>query len=82
MKIADMKYFNLPKIKPCPFCGGLSTLSKNSKTYIKGELTHITYCYCKDCDARGRRVILNEDGRTSGESYELAIAHWNRRVGV
>ena len=80
MKAEEMKRYKLARIKPCPFCGGYSSLAKNSKTYIKGELTHITYVYCKDCDTRGRRVILDEDGRTLKESYDLAIAHWNRRI--
>lgn len=80
MKYVEMERYGLPQIKPCPFCGGYSTIANKSKTYIKGELTYITYCYCKDCDARGRRVIIHEDGRSYKESYELAIAHWNRRV--
>ena len=80
MKKEDMKRYGLPTVKKCPFCGGFSTVALKSKTYIKGTLTLITYCYCTDCDARGRRVILDGDGRTREESYELAIAHWNRRV--
>lgn len=80
MKSEEMKRYNLPRIKMCPFCGGFCSVAKKSKTYIKGELTYITYVYCRDCDTRGRRVILDEDGRTNKESYELAIAHWNRRV--
>ena len=82
MRTAEMRELELPKIKRCPFCGGFSTLAHNSRTYINGELTHITYVYCKDCDSRGRRVILNEDGRTRKESYVLAISHWNRRSVV
>lgn len=80
MKLEEMRKYHLSRIKPCPFCGGFSTITKGSKTIIKGEPTKITYCYCTDCDSRGRRVILDEDGRTKKESYELAIAHWNRRV--
>lgn len=80
MKTEDLERMKLPKIKPCPFCGGFSTLAKKSKTYIGGELTYITYVYCTDCDCRGRRVVLDEDGRTNFESRELAISHWNRRV--
>lgn len=67
-------------IKRCPFCGGFGTIAERSKTYIKGKLTYITYCYCSDCDSRGRRVILDEDGRTRAESRNLAVSHWNRRV--
>ena len=80
MKLEEMRKYGLSRIKPCPFCGGFSTLNCCSKTYIKGELTHITYVYCKDCDSRGRRVILHEDDRSNKESWELAISHWNRRV--
>lgn len=80
MKADELRKLGLPQIKKCPFCGGYSTLAKKSKTYIKGELTYITYCYCTDCDSRGRRVVLDEDGRTPKESRELAISHWNRRV--
>lgn len=80
MKSEEMKRYGLHNIKACPFCGGYSSLATRSRTYIKGELTYITYVYCTDCDSRGRRVILKEDGRSNKESYELAIAHWNRRV--
>lgn len=80
MKLEEMRKYNLSRVKPCPFCGGFSTVASSSKTYIKGELTHVTYCYCTDCDSRGRRVILREDGRSRRDSYELAIAHWNRRI--
>lgn len=68
------------KIKSCPFCGGYSTLAPKSKTIVKGELAYTTYVYCCDCQSRGRRVLLGEDGRTDTESRELAIAHWNRRA--
>lgn len=80
MKLEEMRKYNLPRVKPCPFCGGFSTVASSSKTFIQGELTKITYCYCTDCDTRGRRVIMHEDGRSNRESYLLAIAHWNRRV--
>lgn len=82
MRLSEMEMRSLTPIKRCPFCGGYSSLAKNSRTYINGQLTKITYCYCRDCDSRGRRVILDEDGRTKNESYELAIAHWNRRSVV
>ena len=80
MTLERMRRYKLSRIKPCPFCGGFSTVAEKSKTYIKGELTYITYCYCTECDTRGKRIILNEDERTRRESYELAIASWNRRV--
>ena len=79
MKQESLERQKLPKIKKCPFCGGFSTLAYKSKTIIQGELTFITYVYCKDCNSRGRRVVLDEDGRTPRESRELAISHWNRR---
>lgn len=69
---------NYTKVKKCPFCGGHGTLAKKSKTYIKGELTYITYCYCVDCNSRGRRVLLDENNIHA--SREMAIAHWNRRI--
>ena len=81
MRIKEMNKYGLNRIKPCPFCGGFSTIAKSSKTYIKGELTKITYCYCTKCDSRGKRFVLNEDGRTDIESYGLAIDCWNRRSG-
>ena len=68
------------QVKKCPFCGGTGKLTKKSKTYIKRELTQITYCYCADCNSRGRRVVLNEDGRDRYDSWKLAITHWNRRA--
>lgn len=79
MQNERMKRMNLPKIRKCPFCGGYSTLAANSKTYIKGELTRITYVYCTDCNSRGRRVVLSEY-ETPTKARELAILHWNRRV--
>jgi Lar family restriction alleviation protein len=80
LKTAELERNEYTEIKDCPFCGGHSTLAYKSKTIIKGELTYITYVYCNDCNSRGRRVVLEEDGRTARESRELAIAHWNRRV--
>ncbi len=80
MRVAEMQKLGLTKIKPCPFCGGFSTLAKKSKTIIKGELAYTTYVYCTDCQSRGRRVLLGEDERDDTESRELAISHWNRRT--
>lgn len=80
MQADRLNRMRLPKIKPCPFCGGYSTLAPKSKTIIKGELAYTSYVYCRDCQSRGRRVLLGEDGRTDFESRELAINHWNRRV--
>ena len=74
-----MRARKLPKLKPCPFCGGYGTVAQKSKTYIKGELTLITYCYCTDCDSRGRRVLL-DDYDNHSDAYRMAISHWNRRV--
>lgn len=79
MKNEKLENLNLPKIKNCPFCGGHGTLAKKSKTVIKGELTYITYCYCADCNARSRRVILAEFGEQN-DARLLAINHWNRRI--
>ena len=79
MKQEALERSGLSKIKSCPFCGGYSTLAPKSKTIIKGELAYTTYVYCRDCNSRGRRVLLGEDGRTDKESRELAISHWNRR---
>ena len=74
------EHTKLPRIKPCPFCGGFSSLARKSKTIVKGELAYNCYVYCNDCQCRGRRVLLGEDGRTDEESRLLAISHWNRRV--
>ena len=80
MKKESLEKQKLQEIKKCPFCGGYSTLAPKSKTIIKGELAYTTYVYCVDCQCRGRRVLLGEDGRTDRESRELAISHWNRRT--
>lgn len=80
MQADKLNRMKLPQIKPCPFCGGYSTLASKSKTIIKGKLAYTSYVYCTDCQCRGRRVLLGEDGRTDFESRELAINHWNRRV--
>lgn len=66
----------LLQVRSCPFCGGDSVLTKSSKTIIKGELTYVTYCYCKQCNSRGRRYILGDDKQ---KAHESAVNSWNRR---
>lgn len=68
---------SLPKVKPCPLCGGYAKLERKSKTIIKGEQRYITYVRCCDCDVRGPRVLL---GNNVTYAREIAIKRWNRRA--
>ena len=69
----------LPKVKPCPCCGGFAKLERKSKTIIQGEQKYVTYVRCVDCDMRGPRVLLGTNNVTLAR--QVAIKRWNRRVG-
>lgn len=72
------EYHNI-KIADCPFCGSSPRLCTRNKTYVGGVLRHNCFVACIKCDARGKRV-LEDDEFTPSEARERAVLAWNKRV--
>ncbi len=57
----------MDELKPCPFCGGKSSLNDNSSS---------SYVHCEKCGATGESFNISK----KYSSDEKAAEAWNRRV--
>jgi len=58
-----------PKLKPCPFCGGVAVIIFDNTLRHKGKVDW--FVKCRECETQGPVV----------RSKKAAIAAWNKRAG-
>jgi len=72
----------LPKIKRCPFCGGVGTLFRTISNG-RWQTKYYTRVMCDICSSQGKSFDSTDDPADNNwETYECyqAISAWNLRV--
>ena len=73
-----MSYRKPYDMKPCPFCGGKAHMEYDSRSYMNGKSTRVSYVYCEVCNSRSPkfdRLECNPRSIAEGKAVEA----WNRR---
>jgi hypothetical protein len=65
------------KLKPCPFCGGIGELKRQSECFGHGLYVEQIYVCCTKCGARGGIAYSWSDDNK--RLADIAIERWERR---
>lgn len=74
-----MSFRRTYELLPCPFCGGKGHMEHDSRSYMNGKSTRVSYVYCENCNARSPKFNRLEYN-PHNIAEQKAVEAWNMRT--